>query len=175
MLEKSATAVQTAPSRPPVKAGNTKNLMERINRLNEAISRRAFEMFEQDGRIDGQDRRHWLEAESEFLHPMHIRMDDSDGEIVLHAEVPGFTADDLEVNVEPRRVTITGRRESRTEKRHDHGLYTKECSDEIFRTFELPSEVNATKVTATLKDGVLDVQLPKVQAKQSAHVESQLA
>jgi len=174
MPEKSATAVQTAPSRPPVKAGSTENLMQRIQRLNDAISRRAFELFEQDGGVDGQDQRHWLEAERELLHPMHVRMDDSDKEIVLHAEVPGFTADDLEVNVEPRRITIAGKRASITKKEKDNGSYVRECSDEIFQTVELPSEVNAVKVSAILKDGVLNIQLPKMPDNQPAPAEPQL-
>jgi HSP20 family protein len=174
MPEKSATAVQTAPSRPPVKAGSTESLMQRIQRLNDAISRRAFELFEQNGRIDGQDQRHWLEAERELVHPMHVRLDDSDEEIVLHAEVPGFTADDLEVNVEPRRITIAGKRASFTKKEHDNGIYTRECSDEIFQSVDLPCEVNAAKVSAMLKDGVLDIQLPKMPATQPAPTESQL-
>jgi HSP20 family protein len=175
MVEKSATAVQTAPSRPPVKAGKTESLTERVDRLYENISRRAFELFERDGRANGNHMRHWLEAESELLHPVHIRMEESDAEIVLHAEVPGFSANDLEVNVEPRRVTITGRRESKKESKEGQALYAEECSNEIFRSLELPSEVNSNKVSATLKDGILDIQLLKLEANKSTNVESQVA
>ena len=67
MLEKSATAAQTAPSRPPVRSGKAESLAERIERINDAISRRAYELFERDGRANGNDVRNWLEAESEFL------------------------------------------------------------------------------------------------------------
>jgi len=170
MPEKSATAVQTALSRPPVKAAKAKSLMERMDRLYDNISRRAFELFERDGWIHGHDLRHWLEAEREFLHPVHIRMEETEAEFVVHAEVPGFTASDIEVNVEPRRLTITGKRESKQEKKKAGVVYTEQCSDEIFRTMELPAEVNTTKVTATLQDGVLDVQLPKAAASKPAGV-----
>ena len=145
----------------PVKAAKAKNIFERMDRLYDTISRRAFELFEKDGRVDGHDLNHWLEAEREFLHPVHIRMEETDGEFVVHAELPGFTASDIEVNVEPRRVTITGKRESKQENKKGNAIYVEQCSDEVFRTMELPAEVNPTKVTATLKDGVLDVQLPK--------------
>ena len=175
MVEKSAAAVQTAASRPPVKAGNTESLTERANRLFEAISRRAFELFERDGRADGHDVHHWVEAEKEFLHPVRINMEETKGEIIVHAEVPGFTASDLEVSVEPRRLTISGMRESKKENKDADFLYTEEHSDEIFRSFELPSEVNATKVSATLKDGILDIQLPKVEGKKTANAEQSAA
>ncbi len=175
MLEKSSTAVQTAPSRPPVIAGKMESVTERFNRIYEAISRRAFELFERDGRSDGNDVRHWLEAEKEFLHPVHLNLEENDGEIVVHAEVPGFTASDLEVNVEPRRVTISGKRESKNETKEGESVYAEECSDEIFRTIDLHYEVNAAKVSASLKDGVLNIQLPKVESKKSAIVKQQAA
>ena len=175
MLEKSATAVQTAPSRPPVRSGKAESLAERIERINDAISRRAYELFERDGRANGNDVRNWLEAESEFLHPVHAQLEEKENEFVVRAEVPGFTANDLEVNVEPRRVTIAGKRESKSETKDGESLYTEECSDEIFRAIDLPSEVSTTKVSATLKDGVLEIQIPKVESKKSDPKEAQAA
>jgi HSP20 family protein len=164
MPEKSATAVQTAPSRPPVKAAKTESSLERMDLLYDTISRRAFELFEKEGRVDGHHLRHWLEAERELLHPVHMRLEEAGGEFVVHAELPGFTASDIEVSVEPRRVIISGKRETKQEDKQADAVYTEQCSDEIFRTLELPSEVNVMKVTATLKDGVLDIQLPRAAA-----------
>jgi HSP20 family protein len=162
MPERPATGVQTALSRPPVKAAKTKNVFERIERLHDIIATRAFGLFEKDGRIDGRDLHHWLEAERELLHSVHIRMEETDEEFLVQAELPGFTANDIEVNIEPRRLTITGKRESKREDKKRNAVYMEQCSDEVFRTIELPHEVNPTKVTATVKDGVLDVNLPKV-------------
>jgi HSP20 family molecular chaperone IbpA len=173
MPEKSAAAVQTAPARPSVITGKMESITERINRIYDAISRRAFELFERDGRLDGNDVRHWLEAEKEFLHPVHLDVEETDEAIEVRAEVPGFTANDLEVNVEPRRVIITGKRESKKETREGESLCTEKCSDEILRTLELPSEVNTGKVSATLKDGVLHIQLPKAETESSAVPEQQ--
>ncbi len=168
MLEKSAAAVQAAPSRPPVKAGKTESLTERANRLYEAISRRAFEFFERGGRADGQDVHHWLEAEKEFLNPVRINVEETEADIMVRAEVPGFAAGELEVSAEPRRVTIAGKRESKKGNNEGEAVYAEERSDEIFRSFELPSEVNTIKVSATLKDGILEIQLPKVEVGKTA-------
>ena len=175
MLEKSAAAVQTAPSRPPVRAGKPESISDRIERLKDAISRRAYELYERDGRTDGNDVRHWLEAEKEFLHPVDVNIEETDAEFVVRAEVPGFTASDLEVNVEPRRVTIAGKRELKKETTEDGTFYSEQCSDEIFRAIELPSEVNAAKVSATLKDAVLEIKIPKAETKKTVPVDSQSA
>jgi len=161
MPEKSASAVQTATSRPPVKSARIEGSLERMEHLNDAIARRAFELYENEGRIDGHNLRHWLEAEQEILHPVHMKLEESDAEFVVRAELPGFTASDIEVSVEPRRVIITGKRESGEEDRRADSVYVEQCSDEICRTLDLPVDVNVLKVTAMLKDGVLSVQLPK--------------
>src|ERR1700747_2417205 len=76
MAEKSAIGVQTAPSRQQLKTGKTESISERIERLYGAISRRAYELFERDGRVDGNDQRHWLEAEREFLLPMQTSLEE---------------------------------------------------------------------------------------------------
>lgn len=175
MFEKSATAVQTAPSQPHVKAAKIESSLERMSHLYDTISRRAFELFEKDGRVDGHHLRHWLEAERELLHTVHVRMEETDEEFLVQAELPGFTASDIEVSVEPRRLIITGKRESKQENKQGGTVYTEQCSDEIFRTMELPVDVNIAKVAATVKDGVLTVHLPKSAATRSIGVEPQAA
>jgi HSP20 family protein len=171
MVEKSAAAVQSAPSRPLVKPNKTESISERIEHIYDAISRRAYELFERGGRVHGLDKDHWLEAEKELFLPVQTSLEETEGEFVMRAEVPGFTASDLEVNVEPRRVTVTGKRESKQETKEG----TEESSAEIFRTMELPSEANTTKVIATLKDGVLEVRIPKAEAKKTVPVNAQSA
>jgi HSP20 family protein len=175
MLEKSAAAVQTARSRTPVRAGSSESMTERIERLYAAISRRAYELFERDGHVHGKDVSHWTTAEREFLQPVTVSMEQTEGEIVLRAEVPGFTSSDLEVTAEPRRVVISGKHESRTENKDGEAQYVEQRSDEIFRSVELPSEVDANKVSADLKDGVLNIVLPKVQTAKAAGSGSQAA
>jgi HSP20 family molecular chaperone IbpA len=61
------------------------------------------------------------------------------------------------------------------EDKQGDAVYTEQCSDEIFRTLDLPAEVNVMKVTATLRDGVLNVQLPKVTATTVAIAEPHAA
>jgi HSP20 family molecular chaperone IbpA len=161
MPEKSSAAVQTVSSRPPIKVEKTENLFEVMDRLYHNIASRAYDLFERAGRLDGHDLDHWLQAERDFLHPVHIHMDETEKEFSVRAEVPGFTPKDVEVNIEPRRLTIRGKRESKTESKKGETVYAEQCSDEIFRSISLPAEVNTSNVTATLKDGVLDIQLPK--------------
>jgi len=175
MPEKSASAVQLAVAPPPVRTGNLEDLSKRINRIHDAIARRAYELFENEGRLDGNDVRHWIEAEKEILYSVPITTEESDAEIVVRAEVPGFTAGELEVDAESRRLTISGKHESKQETTEGESVTSEESSVEILRSIELASDVDTGRVSASLKDGVLTVLLPKAALKKSASSSQQAA
>lgn len=170
MTEKS-TAVQAVPEPKTLRLVEPQTLLERINRIHEDIARRAFEIFESEGGILGREIDHWFKAEAELLHPTHINITESGDTLNLQAEVPGFSASELEVSVEPRRLTISGKKETtQEEKRKGKTIYREQCSSELLRVVDLPAEVDATKVTATLKNGILDFSMPKGTGAKTTHV-----
>lgn len=143
-------------------------IYNRMNELYDAISRRAFELFEGDGRVGGRELDHWFQAESELLHPAHVRIRESGEEIAIEAEVPGFSANELQLSVEPRRLTISGKKESSGEEKKGSVLYSERCSSDLLRSIELPVEVNTSRATATLKNGILELTAPKLAGKSIA-------
>ena len=140
-------------------------IYNRMNELYEAISRRAFELFEGDGRIAGRDLDHWLRAEAELLHPAHVQVRESADAIIVDAEVPGFSANELQLSLEPRRLTISGKKQSSGEEKRGNVLYSERCSNELLRSVELPVEVNVSRATATLNSGILELTAPRLVAK----------
>jgi HSP20 family molecular chaperone IbpA len=171
MSEKSSAAVQPAKERQELKSLPASNLLDRVQDTYNAIARRAFEVFERRGRADGHDLEDWLTAESELLHPLHVDIAEIDQSVMVRAEVPGFTAKDLEVSLEPHRLIIVGRRTSNDEYKTKEILYSEHCSNEIFRSIDLPADVDSSKVTATLKDGVLELVMPRVDKATEVPVE----
>ncbi len=153
----------------------TDDFFVRFQRMYEAIARRAFEIFEGNGRIFGHDLEDWLQAESELLHPVHIDVAETDEGLTVQAEVPGFSPKDLEISVEPHRLTIMGKRESKEEKRTKKTVYKERCSDEILRVVELPAEINTEKVKATLENGILTLEMPKAAPAKKIAVETKVA
>jgi len=166
MNEKSA-AVQMAPEATSLKVVEPNTFFDRIHRIREEIARRAFEIFESGGGIIGHDLNDWFKAEAELLHPFHVNIVESEEALNIQAEVPGFNANELEVSLEPLRLTISGKREtSKEDKKKGKTIYEEQCSSELLRVIELPVEVDAVKSTARLKNGVLELSMPKaVQAK----------
>ena len=137
------------------------NIFDRVEKLTNEVSRRAFEIFEGNGKVWGHDLADWFQAESELLHPVHVDISEKDNDVTVRAEVPGFTEKDLKVSVDGRRLTITGKRESKEERKEKNVVYTDRCSDQILRVIDLPAEVSSEKVEATLKNGMLELKLPK--------------
>jgi len=66
------------------------------------------------------------------------------------------------VSLEPHRLTISGRRDSNKQsEKKGQVIYSEQCSSELLRIIDLPSEIDAAKTTATLKDGILQLDMPK--------------
>ena len=159
----------------PLKVVAATDLFARMQRLHDSVARRAFEIFESQGRTFRRDLENWLQAESELLHPVHVDVAESDEGLTVRAEIPGFKAEQLEVSMEPRRVTIAGKREAE-ERKNEKTIYRESCSDEMLRVIELPAEVVAGRVAATLRDGVLELKMPKVApAKKVIPIKSNVA
>jgi HSP20 family protein len=136
-------------------------LRDEIKQLFDSTARRAFEIFESHGRLLGRDLADWFEAERELFHPSHLDVSESDGEFTVRAEVPGFALKQLEINLEGRRLTISGKREKHEERKSRKAVYSETCSDQVLRVVDLPADVNAEAAKANLKDGILEVEIPK--------------
>jgi len=160
-MSERALATKTAMAPAPARAIEPQNLFEQFNRIYDSIARRAFEIFEGNGRVFGRDLENWLQAESELLHPVKINMTETDGGLTVQAEVPGFTNKDLQIRMEPRRLTISGKRETSEKHKKGKTIYEEHRSNEILRVVNLPAAVDTENVTATLKNGVLELQISK--------------
>jgi HSP20 family protein len=160
-------AVQTAQEPRSLSLVEPQTLVDRISRIHENIARRAFEIFQADGGPGAKDLEHWFRAEADILHPAHITINESEEAVNVHVEVPGFNANDLQVSLAPSLLTISGKRQTRKETQ-DRGkkVYQEKCCSELLRIIDLPAEVDAAKTTATLKEGILSLSMPKAtQAK----------
>lgn len=156
-------------------AKKDEDFFQHFQRMYDSIARRAFEIFDGNGRFFGNDLNDWLQAESELLHPVHIDVSESDEGLNVQAEVPGFSPKELEISVEPHRLTIMGKRETKEERKTKKTVYKERCSDEILRVVDLPAEINTEKVKAMLDNGVLTLEMPKAAPAKKIAVETKVA
>lgn len=88
---------------------------------------------------------------------------DRDDEVLVRAELPGYKKEDIEVSVTNTSLTIKG--ETKAEEKEEKGdYYRHEISHAAFaRTIGLPVEVDDSKAKASMKDGMLELSLPKLE------------
>jgi HSP20 family protein len=91
-----------------------------------------------------------------------VEVAESDGDVVVKMEVPGVEKDQLNLTVSDDQLTVRGEtRKESEEKRKNY--YRQEIRYGAFhRTVPLPVEVDPGKAQAELKNGMLEVDLPKV-------------
>lgn len=88
---------------------------------------------------------------------------DRDTEVVVRAQVPGMTAADLDVTLAEQSLTLRGHK--RTESEETGEFHRREISArEFVRTVALPAPVDPEKASASCKDGLLEITLPKKEA-----------
>ena len=86
---------------------------------------------------------------------------ESSGEIVLKADIPGLTQEQIEVNLENRQLTIRGDRRPDNETGSDAYHRIERPTGPFVRSFNLPPTVDEGSICADYKNGVLTITLPK--------------
>jgi HSP20 family protein len=96
---------------------------------------------------------------------------ETDNELTIKADVPGMDKEDLNITVSDGILTIKGEKkhEKKEENKHYHCVERRYGS--FSRTMRLPTEVEAEKVDATYKDGVLSITLPKSEVVEPKKIE----
>ncbi len=175
MAETSAAVQRAEEKSAMIRPVKVESLIDRINNVSQAITQRAYQIFEGKGRSFGYDLDDWFKAEMELLHPVHVQVVDVGENLEVKAEVPGFGEKEIEISVEPYRLTIAGNRETKQEEQKGKAVYSEFCSDQILRVVDLPTSVDADKVTATLKNGVLQLTMPKASKAKTIEIKSKAA
>jgi HSP20 family protein len=138
---------------------------EEVDRWFDEINRRFDEFFS----------RRWLSPFERLLPGLpelrapfegrmpRVDMIDRDTDIVIRAELPGITKEDLDVSMTDDAVTL--RASVRHEEKEEKGeYYRREMSrGEFQRTLRLPAAVKGEQAKATFKDGILELVLPKME------------
>lgn len=96
---------------------------------------------------------------------------EKDGIYHLEGDLSGVKKDDISIEVDGNRVTVSGKKEYK-EEREGKNYYVKESGSGSFsRSFQLPGEVSKEKVDANFKDGLLHVALPLKKTPGSRKIE----
>ena len=87
---------------------------------------------------------------------------ETEDEFIVLADLPGVERGDIQLEVKDHTLVLTGKRKS-TGETDDGWLRRETYSGPFYRAFNLSADVQASKVTANFKNGVLEIRLPKAE------------
>ena len=100
-----------------------------------------------------------------------VDVEETADELVLRAEVPGLSRDDIEVELEDGVLTIQGEKKYEKKEENAQGLLYERRWGTFNRRFTLPRAVAADGITADLHNGILTVRVPKAEEAKGRKIE----
>jgi len=94
--------------------------------------------------------------------------------VVVRVELPGMRKEGIEISLQDGMLTISGERKSETAE-GDKAERTERYVGKFRRSISLPTQVDASKVTATYRDGILTVTLPKAEEAKPKQIQVNVA
>jgi len=95
---------------------------------------------------------------------------EKDDHLIIKAELPGINKDDIKVDLKDRVLTLSGERSYDNEVREENYYRRERSFGKFQRAFTLPAEVDAEKIKAEFKDGVLQIEVPKPENQKAKRV-----
>ena len=90
-----------------------------------------------------------------------VDIKETDKSFVLSADIPGLTKNDIKVSVANGKLTVSGERAFQPDQESDNYHYRERRFGTFDRSFNLPENVDEEKISASFKNGILNVTIPK--------------
>ena len=136
---------------------------EPLNLLNQ-LQREVNRLFE-TSRLGDEETGHML---ADWAPAVDIK--EEPAQFVIHADLPGVDIKDIEITLESGVLTLKGQRASEKKEETEQYRRVERVRGTFLRRFSLPDAVDAEKVAARCKDGVLEVVVPKREAAQPRRI-----
>jgi len=92
---------------------------------------------------------------------------------VAKVDIPGVDSKDISIDFDNNTLTIKGEKESEHKENKDHFIRYERSKGSFYRRIMLPDTVDAEKISATNKHGVLIITIPKSEKKATRKIEIQ--
>jgi HSP20 family protein len=135
--------------------------MGHLRSFQEEMNRMFNEFFRSGGEEAGWGLRTWTP-------PVDIY--ETDDALVLKAELPGVSKDDVSLEIHNNTLILRGERKHEAEVKEENYHRVERAYGTFQRSFVLPTMVDQEKVQATYHDGILELRLPKLETAQPKRI-----
>lgn len=144
---------------PSALASRSANPFSMLERFADEMDR-VFENFGFGGLRSRQSGRGFGLLSGEDIWTPELEIFHRNSELVIRADLPGLTKDDVKVDVSDNQVIIEGERQRQHEEEREGVLRSERSYGRFYRAIPLPEGVIADQAKATFKNGVLEVTIP---------------
>jgi HSP20 family protein len=146
------------------------SLWDELQKMEDRVMKRAYDIFRGNGSIFGNDLDNWLTAERELVWKPAIELTEKNNQFEIKVAVAGIDPKDINVEVTPDDLLVKG--ETKTEKTEEKGqVHTSEFqAGSLFRSVHLPKKIDPNKVTAEIKNGLLTIIAPVAEEAKARKV-----
>lgn len=134
------------------------------------VKRDGFREFDKLRSHLGLFGRSWLNQLPATTWDPPVDIFENDHEVVVKAELPGMSANDIDLKLENNILTLRGERRFEKEAKEENYHRIEREYGVFARSFALPTAINGDKVTAQYKDGILQVVLPKPEERKPKQI-----
>ena len=128
----------------------------------EDVSERLNRLFVSPGQGEAASRSVWTPS---------VNVEETKEELLLSAELPGMSIDDVEIEIENNVLSLRGEKKETREEKDDRRYHLWErCYGSFERSFTRPRTVKTDEISAQFKDGILHIQMPKAPEAKSRKI-----
>ena len=132
-----------------------------LNTIQSEMNRLFNTLFEAPPGNGGAAQRRWIPA---------MDLVETDDDLVLRADLPGLSEDDVKIEVEDNVLTISGERRAEHEERKEGYYRVERASGSFARSLTLPEGIDPERVRASFDRGVLEVRIPRPEQRKPRKV-----
>jgi HSP20 family protein len=100
-----------------------------------------------------------------------IDVEEDDKSIHVKAEIPGIEEKDLDVKIEDNVLTLSGEKKEERKEEKKNYIFSERKFGSFSRSISLPEGIKTDKINATFKKGILNIDIPKDETKESKKIE----
>ena len=130
--------------------------LRELTTLQNEMNRLFGTVFDAPAQGNGGTMRRWMPA---------MDLVETDQHFVLHADLPGLSEEDVNIEVEDRVLTVSGERKATHETAKDGYHRVERAFGSFSRSLTLPEGINPEAVEASFDRGVLEVRIPKPEER----------
>ncbi len=101
----------------------------------------------------------------------YVDIKEKEGKIIVDADIPGVEKGDISINIRGDTLEISAEKKEEKEEEEEGYIRRERSYKKFYRSIPLPTEVDKDKVDATFENGVLQIEMPKIEVEEVKKIE----